>query len=236
MAARDDGGWAASAGAWLRNQGDSGDWGRREVLDPVMLPLALKAGSRFVDIGCGEGRFSRMLAGKGLSGSGIDPTEAFIAEARRRDPQGDYHLGRAESLPFADQVFDLAVFYLSLIDIPRFEAAIAEAVRVLKPGGRVLLANMSSIDSARVWRLPFPVVRLPFAFDRYMERRRIRLRWRGMDIDNWHRPYSDYFAEFLRHGLALREFLEPLPQGSSLRARSYRRSPWFVVMEWEKPA
>src|SRR5262245_57984892 len=99
--------------------GDHGDFGRRYVLDPVMLARAAAASAtRALDIGCGEGRFCRMLANGGTTVTGLDPTPQLIAAARERDPHGRYLLGRAEDLPFTDSAFGLVVSYLTLIDIP----------------------------------------------------------------------------------------------------------------------
>lgn len=231
-----DNGWARSAAAWLRQQGASGDFGRVNVLDPVMLELARGAGGRFVDIGCGEGRFVRMLAAEGFAAVGIDPTEELIEVARRRDPGGQYHVAGAEALPLVDASFDCAVFYLSLCDIPDLDAALAEAVRVLRPGGRVLVANLSSINSAGAWK--FDLLGRPshYAIDHYLEERPIRQRWAGIDVQNWHRPFSRYFAAFLGAGLVLRSFLEPGVHASAPPKPKFDRAPNFVVMEWDKPA
>jgi 2-polyprenyl-3-methyl-5-hydroxy-6-metoxy-1,4-benzoquinol methylase len=75
-------GWEESAQAWIAEQGDMGDWSRRHVLDPVMLERVGRGGFKTaLDIGCGEGRFCRAMAGLGIRTSGIDPTEALIARA-----------------------------------------------------------------------------------------------------------------------------------------------------------
>ena len=75
---------------------------------------------RAVDLGCGEGRLCRLLQGLGISTIGIDPTAELIQEARRRDPRGDYRLQSAEASDLPDASVDLAVAYLSLVDIPDF--------------------------------------------------------------------------------------------------------------------
>ena len=111
-------GWAESAAAWIVEQGEDGDYGRRFVLDAPMRQRIEGRGFRnALDVGCGEGRFCRILRRAGIRTTGIDPTEALLARARELDPGGDYRLGRAETMDF-DAEFDLAVSYLSLIDMP----------------------------------------------------------------------------------------------------------------------
>lgn len=112
-------GWDASAGAWIASQGDDGDFGRRWVMDaPMMDRVRLRPYRRALDVGCGEGRFCRMLRAEGVAAVGIDPTAALIDHARALDPGGDYCVQAAEALGFEAGAFDLVVSYLSLIDIP----------------------------------------------------------------------------------------------------------------------
>src|SRR5688572_3672726 len=140
-----DNGWQSSADAWVADMGTAGDFGRRYVLDPVMLPRALAhAPANALDVGCGEGRFCRMLTSRGVDVVGVDPTPSLIAAARARDGGATYVRGRAERLPFPDASFDLVVSYLTLIDIPDVETAIPEMARVLRPGGTLLIANLNS--------------------------------------------------------------------------------------------
>ena len=131
--------------------GEHGDWSRRYVLDAVMLEQAL-AGTpaEALDVGCGEGRFCRLLNARGIRTVGVDPTPALLERARALDPMGDYRLGIGEALPAEDASYDLVVSYLTLIDIPDYQAAIGEMARVLRPGGSLLVANLTSFATARV--------------------------------------------------------------------------------------
>jgi SAM-dependent methyltransferase len=228
--------WDRSAEAWLSAISDGGDWARVAVLDRVMLErTSLASPSRVLDVGCGEGRFCRLLDRAGLKTVGIDPTRALIEAARQRHPGGDYHIGGAESLPFADGAFDLVVSYLSLIDIEALGEAVAEIARVLAPEGRFLLANLASHNSAGRWLKDESGHPLGFLIDRYLEERPIRQQWQGIDIVNWHRPLSTYMRLFLESGLRLAWFDEPAPADrEDPKAAKFIRAPWFVLMEWRK--
>jgi SAM-dependent methyltransferase len=234
------GGWNESAGAWISAQGLRGDWSRQNIVDATMLARVDARGFRVaLDVGCGEGRFCRMLRQRGIETIGIDPTTALLEQARRRDPDGDYRGGRAERLEFEDGRFDLVVSYLTLIDIPDFRAATAEMTRVLRPGGSLLIANLTSFVSACVsdgWVKDESGRHLYFKVDRYLDEFPQWVEWDGIRIENWHRPLGAYMSTLLANGLVLKFFEEPAPAGDgTLRATLNRRVPWFVVMEWSKP-
>ena len=103
--------------------------------------------SAALDVGCGEGRFCRILQLQGVRTVGIDPTEGLIRRARQLDPCGEYRVARAESFDIADGSFDLAVSYLSLIDIADLARALTNIIRVLRPGGTLLIANLTSFNT-----------------------------------------------------------------------------------------
>ena len=235
-------GWDSSAQAWIDSmgeRGERGDWGRQHVLDPVMM--ARVGRGRFgnaLDVGCGEGRFCRMLESVGVKPTGIDPTRKLLELARERDPAGDYQLGRAERLAFADASFDLAVSYITLIDIPDFRAAIREMTRVLRPGGSLLMANLTGFTSAccdRGWVKDADGEYLHYPVDNYLREFPLWLQWSGIRIENWHRPLAAYMTAFLEAGLILKFFSEPEPvSGQAIEQERARRVPWFVVMEWQR--
>lgn len=234
-------GWEDSAQAWIADVGEAGDYGRQFVLDgPMLARVTAGAFAEALDVGCGEGRFCRMLQARGIRAVGIDPTPALIARARERDPAGDYRIGKAERLDFEAGRFDLVVSYLSLIDIPDVAAAIAEMARVLRPGGTLLIANLTNFNSAAAvadmgWT-HLADGRPAFGMDHYLEERSGWVEWRGIRIINWHRPLSAYMSLLLGQGLRLTHFDEPVPNGGDPeRAERYRRAPWFVVMEWTRP-
>jgi len=223
--------------------GDVGDTTRQYVLDAPMM-AALPDSGRILDIGCGEGRFCRMMSTRGLTVVGLDPTEALRARAQTLDPQGRYIAGRAEALPFEAASFDGVVFYMSLIDIPDFRLAINEAARVLRPGGRLLVGNLQSFVTARPrdwdgegshWVIENGRQRYMAVDDMLLERGYVAA-WGDIRITNYHRPMSAYMTAFLDAGLHLRCYEDPpcLSPDPDLNTR-YERMPWAVFMVWDKP-
>jgi SAM-dependent methyltransferase len=232
-------GWNESAAAWIADMGAEGDFARQFVLDPPMIArIGRKPYRKALDVGCGEGRFCRILKQHGIEPVGIDPTQALIERARQQDPQGDYRIGKAEHLDSPDQSYDLVVSYLTLIDIPDLQQAIAEMDRVLQPGGTLLIANLTSFTTAGPppGSIPGQDCGPPCCIDHYLEERAAWASWRGIRVENWHRPLSTYISLLLGHGLELRYFSEPAPvDGDPAKAERYRRVPYFLIMEWQKP-
>lgn len=234
-----DDGWETSAAAWIASQGEAGDFTRQHVLDPPMLARIIGCGFKTaLDIGCGEGRFCRMMAPHVGRVIGIDPTPSLIAEAQRRDAAGDYRLDRAEAISLPDASVDLVISYLSFIDIDSIDLAIAEIARVMAPGGTLLIANLNSFNTAAAdggWQRDAREVKRHFAIDNYLNARPVRVAWQGIDVINWHRPLSTYMSLLIDAGLRLTMFAEPSPHGGDPdKASAYRRVPYAHIMEWRR--
>src|SRR5499426_947998 len=92
-----------------------------------------------LDIGCGEGHNTRLLAQRRASVTAIDISEVFIAHAKQAEEQEpldiDYRVASAVDLPFANATFDFVTGFMSFMDIPETERALSEAYRALKPRG-----------------------------------------------------------------------------------------------------
>ena len=236
----DERGWEASAAAWTRFI-DEGDLNRTFLLDPVMLELCGDVGGQLVlDVGCGEGRFSRLLEAQGAHVVGIDPAQSLIREASARS-LGAVRCARAsaEQLPFHCGAFDLVVSYVMLVDVPDIVSAISEMARCLRPGGCLVVSNVSFMSAGNGWIRDENHLRLHYPVDRYFEERPVELDWQGIRVRNWHRPLQSYMQAFLRSGLILRDFIEPFPPDDSLRDdpryEDWYRAPNFVAMRWQKP-
>jgi SAM-dependent methyltransferase len=113
--------------------------------------LQIERGSRVVDVGCGAGTAVAELAALGADAVGIDAAAEAAAFARELHPDCRFELGDAQQLPFPDQSLDgyRAEKLYHALDDP--DKACAEALRVLAPGGRIVLAGQDwelfAIDS-----------------------------------------------------------------------------------------
>jgi SAM-dependent methyltransferase len=132
--------WDGNADAWTRLSRAGYDVYRDYLNTPAffrMLPPV--EGLLGLDIGCGEGHNTRLLAGRGARVRGVDVSRGFIRHARRSEEQERlgiaYQIGSGVKLPYSDTAFDFATAFMSFMDIPETECVVAEAYRVLKPGG-----------------------------------------------------------------------------------------------------
>ncbi|MEE2829629.1 MAG: methyltransferase domain-containing protein [Myxococcota bacterium] len=95
-------------------------------------------GKRVLDLACGAGRGSRLLACHGASVDAVDLSEAMLDEARSENslPEIKYHHASGERLPFEEECFDEAFCCLALMLVPNPTLILGELRRVLKRGGR----------------------------------------------------------------------------------------------------
>lgn len=105
-----------------------------DVLDP-------RDGERVLDAGCGTGAaLAGVLARAGVSASGIDPSTAMIAAARRRlGKRADLHAADTATMPFAEGSFDAALLLNVLYFCDAESRMVADLHRVLRPGGRLVV-------------------------------------------------------------------------------------------------
>ena len=132
--------WEGNADAWTQLARQGCDVYRDFLNTPAFLGMLPDvSGLRGVDIGCGEGHNTRLVARRGARMTALDICPTFVSHAREKEagePLGiEYHVASAVEMPFADASFDFATGFMSFMDIPEQDRVIAEAHRVLKPGG-----------------------------------------------------------------------------------------------------
>jgi SAM-dependent methyltransferase len=117
-----------------------GRWSRL-VAAEFLGRLGVPAGGRWLDVGCGTGALSGAILDRCAPASvlGVDPSEGFLAYARRgvADPRAGFRRGDARALPVGDAGFDAVVSGLVLNFVPDPSRAAGEMRRAAKPGGTV---------------------------------------------------------------------------------------------------
>ena len=133
--------------------------------DAMMDWLAPRPGQKLLDVAGGTGDIAFRFMGRAKSGHATvcDLTESMLVEGRRRAEAEnlaaslDWIVGDAMALPFAANTFDVYTISFGIRNVTRIPDALAEAYRVLKPGGRLMVLEFS--------QLPNPAMQ--WAYDRY---------------------------------------------------------------------
>lgn len=120
---------------------------RRIVVDAV----AAKPGHRVLDLAAGTGTSSEPYADAGVSVVACDFSLGMLRTGKRRRPDIDFVAGDAMNLPFADASFDATTISFGLRNVHEPKAALAEMLRVTRPGGRLVIAEFSQ-PTMRAWR------------------------------------------------------------------------------------
>ncbi len=150
--------FSSAAGQWDRLRGEL--FGSRS--DILGLLGLVDESWRVGDLGCGTGQLSELIAPFAGNVVAVDDSAAMISAARKRLASFDnvaVRPGRLEALPIEDGSLDVALMFLVLHYVVEPELALAEAHRVLKPGGRLILVDMMPHDRqdllhemGHVWR------------------------------------------------------------------------------------
>jgi SAM-dependent methyltransferase len=107
----------------------------RQAIAPLLEALAVGPGQRLLDLCSGTGHGVAAALARGANAEGIDLAPAMVALAQQAYPQGRFWVGDAEALPFAAHAFDAVSCLFGLNHLPDQPQALAEARRVLRPGG-----------------------------------------------------------------------------------------------------
>lgn len=123
--------------------------------DAMMDWLAPRPGQRLLDVagGTGDVAFRFLQRAKGAHATVCDMTESMLVEGRKRAEAGnmadslDWIVGDAMALPFAAGSFDVYTISFGIRNVTRIPDALAEAFRVLKPGGRLMVLEFSQLPN-----------------------------------------------------------------------------------------
>jgi SAM-dependent methyltransferase len=115
------------------------------LLTPAWSAVAdiaeIGSGTMVLDVGCGTGGFCALAFERGALVHGIDGLPDRIGRAQRRVPDGDFRVGLIEALPWPDDAFDVVTGFNSFQYAFDVETALREALRVTRPGGRLVVSK-----------------------------------------------------------------------------------------------
>lgn len=133
--------WEVNAQAWIKLHDEGYNIGRDYFFTPKFLELLPSIEGLYgLDIGCGDGyNTDKLLTKMPQKVVGLDVSPSMIEHAAQYEDEDckdlEFVIGNALKMPFADNMFDFAVSFFSMQDIPDYKTAIKEACRVIKPGG-----------------------------------------------------------------------------------------------------
>lgn len=209
----------------------------------VLRALDPQAREEILEVGCGSGYYTRELVARRAKVTATEYAPSALAQARRNVGEvADFRLEDAQSLSFAGASFDKVLLSEVIEHVPEPERAIAEATRVLRPGGLLVVSTPSRFSplnlaygvKRRVRRYAFNEHLhefTPGSFRRLLER---HLDVESVEFANFVLPYpaDELYLRLGSPGLGL---LERLERGLA-RAPLLRRFGWTMIARARKPA
>jgi 2-polyprenyl-3-methyl-5-hydroxy-6-metoxy-1,4-benzoquinol methylase len=240
--------WERGAEAWKEFVRSGADYYRTEVHGPALLSACeVRPGVAALDLGCGEGYFSRALARAGAIVTGIDITPTMLAFAREeeaREPLGIHYLQASAtdlSRHFAERQFELVAACMSVQDVSDPGACLAGAARVIRPRGRIVISvpHPATDMPVREWNRDAQRRKLSLSVDRYFDTGPAECEW-TMDrlscqwvTPYWRRTLEEWSAMIASAGLVVDRMFEPQPPPSIVALRPELddcvRLPYFLI-------
>jgi ubiquinone/menaquinone biosynthesis C-methylase UbiE len=239
--------WNKTAASWADFVRSDKDYYAGYVHGPALMRRVGHVDDlRVLDLGCGEGRWSRVLADKGASVVGVDGSAdmiRFAIESERDDRLGiEYKRADLRKLPFEDESFDLVVSAMVLMDVADLVGVLREARRVLQCDGRLVASVTHPIMGVnRSDWLRIRDEKIGRLIRDYFREGRERLDWGMRRLDTpfstytYHRTLSTVFSSFVKAGFMVTALDEVRPTAAAARecpdVADALIAPFFIVFE-----
>ncbi len=205
--------WGHVANWYHEHVSESEDTYHAKVLKPnVLRVMGDVSGAHVLDVACGQGFFSRVLAQAGARVTGVDIAPELIDIAKRLGPPNiSYITAPASRMPLPDSSFDTAICMLALQNMKDLSGALAQVARLLKTGGSfiaVLNHPCFRIPRHSEWGFD-PDANIQFRrIDKYLSETAHAIQMHpgsdpGVTTMSYHRPLQLYMKEFAKHGFVL---------------------------------
>ena len=237
--------WDDAAEAWADFVRQGKDYFRDELNNPAAFRLVGNVkGQLVLDLACGEGYNTRMLARKGAKVTGVDFSTKLIDFARMEEARKslgiDYQVSDAADLSkFPGNYFDVVTCFMALMDIKNYRRAVSDVSRVLKNCGRFVFSiphpcfelNVDKGNRIRMTTSYFRAEEEPVHWK--MERL-----LKPFETTSFHRTLTDYFKVLLKNKLVVRRLVEPRPIRAGIEKfqplKEVLLRPHSIVIESEK--
>jgi SAM-dependent methyltransferase len=241
--------WDRNAESWTKLARQGWDVSRDALNTPAFLELLPDiSGKRGLDVGCGEGHNTRLLAERGAEMFAIDISQAFIKFAAASESGIRFVVGSAQELPFAASQFDFVASLMCLMDLPDQTGALKEIHRVLRPGGFLQFSILHPCFVPPYRKLLRNANGEPYAVEvgRYFERGDGEIeRWifsaapmdvkAGLppfEVPTFHRTLSEWLNAVVDSGFTIEELSEPRASEETARrvpiVADTRTVPYFL--------
>jgi SAM-dependent methyltransferase len=245
--------WDSAIDSWEDFVEQGKDYARYYIHGRELLRTIGPVRDRIIlDVGCGQGFFSRQLARRGGRVTGVDWSIRMLESARQHErerPLGIvYRRLDARRLPtvWKRPRFELVVGSMSLMDMPEVSKVIRGAFQVLRPQGRFVFSISHPMNTAAVgWERPMQRPRGAFMIDHYFDEGPASLRWqmkrlkRPFSTTFWHRTLETWFTLLRRSGFEVIALKEPRANLAAVRKvpflDSNLRIPFFLIFDCRKP-
>jgi ubiquinone/menaquinone biosynthesis C-methylase UbiE len=239
--------WNDAAESWLDFVRKGKDYYRDELNNPATFKLIGDVRGLFVlDLACGEGYNTRILARKGAKVVGVDFSETLIELAKQEESKETfgityYVLDAAELKTLPNNHFDLVTCFMSLQDIEDYKEAISEVARVLRNHGRFIFSiphpcfETMNVDGKRK-----SAARTYFGEIKYPVEWRMKRLVKPFRTTSFHRTLTCYFDALYRRRLVVSRLVEPRPTQEGLlkhpALREVLMKPQSIIVESTKTA
>jgi SAM-dependent methyltransferase len=253
--------WDEASESWADFVREGKDYYRDEMNNPAAFRIIGNVrGKQVLDLSCGEGYNTRVLARRGAKVVGVDFSEKMIDLARRKEKEEelriDYNVSDAADLKdLESERFDVVACFMALMDIERYEDAISEVARVLKRNGRFVFSithpcfeygETTEEEPIAEWRHEKEKEgedrrALYLEVKRYFGPARCEVIWdmerivKPFKTSSFHRTLTDYFQALHENGLLVSRLIEPKPTARGVlkypSLRKHTRIPHSVILE-----
>jgi ubiquinone/menaquinone biosynthesis C-methylase UbiE len=254
--------WDEAAEPWVDFVREGKDFYRDEMNNPAFFKLIGNVkGQKILDLACGEGFNTRILARKGAKVVGVDFSQRLIEFARQQEKKEklgiDYFVTDATNLKmFPSSHFDVVTCFMALMDIENYQTAIRETARVLRRDDRYIFSIVHpcfewgdvtpSGQRLGEWKYEeetqdFTRRALHYEITKYFGKVKLESFWdmkrlkKPFVTTSFHRTLTDYVQALFESGLLIRRLVEPRPTMEGVsehpQLRKHRKIPQSIIIE-----